>query len=197
MARRRARGSTWEMRLPGATALGILLPVAFGLLAVSTAALPARIPSAVVLAPAALTLWTVWVLWAHPSMTYRGNGFVIRNVFQTVSFTASSRIAVTGTGVPRIAYGGTSIRPLVMMVSPGGVLDTMHAAHGVNRGVNVVPMASLTPGHETHPDRATAIVRAVCERAGDVDPEVTRRGNVPEIAVTAALLAWTITTFLI
>lgn len=182
----------WDLRLPGAKALAVALPLGFGFLAALTVALPPRLAAGSVLAPAALLLWAVWVLWAYPSMTYRNGKFVVHNPLRSVSFTASAAVAVSGTGVPRIQHGSRSVRPVVMLVSPGGVIDTMHAGQGVTLGVNVVRMETLAPGFEPDSDRASGRLHDICSRAGDVPANYTERWNVAGIALTVALVAWAV-----
>lgn len=90
----------WEMHLPGARVVWVLAPVAFGVLAVLTPLLPARVGPDMVLAPAALLLWAVWVLWAYPEVTDRDGEFVVRNPFRTVRFSASSAVERAGDRPP-------------------------------------------------------------------------------------------------
>lgn len=182
----------WELRLPGAKTLAVALPLGFGVLAGLTAALPPRLAAGAVLAPAALLLWAVWVLWAYPSMTYRNGQFVVQNPLRSVSFTASAAITVSGTGVPRIQHGSRSIRPVVMLVSPGGMTDTMRAGQGVTLGVNVVRMETLAPGFESDSDRASTRLRDICVRAGDVPADYVERWNSAGVALTLALVAWAV-----
>ncbi|NYF18304.1 energy-coupling factor transporter transmembrane protein EcfT [Microbacterium sp. AK009] len=186
----------WDMRLPGAGVLNIVLPLMFGVLAVLTVALPARVSVSTVLAPAALVLWLVWLLWAYPRMTYRRGSFTIMNPLRTVSFTASAEVTVSGTGVPRLSHGRRSIRPVVLLVSPGGAVGTMRANQGVSRGVNVVRMETLAPGHEANPERAASVLQNVCARAGDQPANYIQRWNGAAIVLTLALVAWAATTVL-
>ncbi|MGQ2915754.1 hypothetical protein [Microbacterium aurantiacum] len=149
----------WEMHLPGARVVWVLAPVAFGALAVLTPLLPARVGPDMVLAPAALLLWVVWVLWAYPEVTDRDGKFVVRNPFRTVRFSASSAVEVSGSGVPQFRHGSRSIRPVVMLVSPGGAMDTLRAGKGVTRGVNTVRMETLAPSGRMLIGRSGAIAR--------------------------------------
>jgi hypothetical protein len=80
-----------------------------------------------------------------------------------------------------------------MLVSPGGAMDTMRAAQGVTRGVNVVPMATLSPAHEAHDGLAWSVLEAVLTRAGGTAPDYRESWNWAGIAFTAALVTWTLT----
>lgn len=182
----------WEVRLPYARTLGVVLPTLFGLLAVLTVALPARLSSDTVLAPAALVLWVVWLLWAYPAARFRDGGFHVRNPLRSVWFSASSEVSVTGSSAPLFTVGGKRIRPVVMLISPGGIVDTAHAMQGVQRGVNVVPMSSLPPGAAQEKIGPTGLLQAVCDRAGAVPPAYRAEWNLAGLATTAALLAWTV-----
>ncbi|WP_124292808.1 hypothetical protein [Microbacterium sp. ABRD28] len=187
----------WELRLPAAESLAVVLPLGFGFLAALTAVLPARVAPGAVLAPAALLLWVIWVLWAYPSMSYRNGEFVIRNPLRSVSFTASSQISVSGSGVPRVRYGSRSVRPVVMLISPGGVVNTMQAGQGVVRGVNVVRMETLAPGFAADSDRAATRLSSICARAGNVPVNYIERWNAPGIAFTLTLIAWAVSSTLL
>ncbi len=187
----------WEMHLPGARVVWVLAPVAFGALAVLTPLLPARVGPDMVLAPAALLLWVVWVLWAYPEVTYHDGEFVVRNPFRTVRFSASSAVEVSGSGVPQFRHGSRSIRPVVMLVSPGGAMDTLRAGKGVTRGVNTVRMETLAPGHDVDEIRGGGALHAMLERAGDRPPAWVQTWNLPGFTLTLALVAWAVTATLL
>ncbi|MET2011343.1 hypothetical protein ABXJ56_07315 [Microbacterium chocolatum] len=187
----------WEMHLPGARAVWVLAPVAFGVFAVLTPLLPDRVGPDVVLAPAALLLWVVWVLWAYPEVMCRDGEFVVRNPFRTVRFTASSAVEVSGSGVPQFRHGSRAIRPVVMLVSPGGAMDTLRAGKGVTRGVNTVRMETLAPGHDVDEKRGGGALRTMMERAGDRPPGWVQTWNLPGFALTLALVAWAVSATLL
>jgi len=184
----------WEVQLPYARTLGTALPLAFGALTVLTIALPARVSAGAILAPAALLLWCIWLLWAYPSARFRNGEFLIRNPLRTARFTASPEVIVTGTGVPRFTVGNRHVRPVVMLISPGGVIDTAHARMGIVSGVNVVSMSSLAPGNDAERVGPATVLQAVCARAGNRSADFRQEWNLAGIAITVALAAWTLTT---
>lgn len=185
----------WHIRLPYAAALDIALPIVFALLAVAVLALPPRVQPEMVLAPAALTFWVVWFLWAYPSVSYRNGEYLIRNPFRAFSFSGSSRIRVTGQHAPTFHLGKQKIRPIAMLSGSASIVATAHASTGVDRGVNVVPMEHLRPGHEDGVEAAGSAnaLQAECDRAGDRAPLLRRSWNTSGATLTIALATWAIT----
>ncbi len=184
----------WQIRLPYAGLLAVSLPIIFGLLAVSVFALPPRIQPEEILAPAAIVLWVVWLFWAYPSAEYRNGEYVIRNPLRTSNFSSSSRIRVTGQHAPTFHLDSARVQPIVMLAGSASVVATAHASTGVDRGVNVVPMERLRPGHEDGAETSAAVktLQAECDIAGDRDPLIRRSWNLAGIALTVALLGWAV-----